>query len=182
MDRLPTSAPKTAAVPDFEELSRNIARFVEEAGKATAAYLKPAENRKASRVRRRDRRDRQDPRACRRILAGRSAKGHGGAEPAWHPIPRSLGVDPQTRPRRDGRSRWPSPSRRTADSQDPEWSENPVFDFLKQAYLITTRWAEEMVEDAEGHRRAHAAQGASSTSGRSPARSRRPISFRPIRS
>jgi len=34
--------------------------------------------------------------------------------------------------------------------RDPEWSENPVFDFLKQAYLITSQWAEEMVEKAEG--------------------------------
>ena len=34
--------------------------------------------------------------------------------------------------------------------QDPEWSENPVFDFLKQAYLITTRWADEVCRGAEG--------------------------------
>ena len=33
--------------------------------------------------------------------------------------------------------------------QDPEWSANPVFDFLKQAYLITSRWAEDIVEGAE---------------------------------
>ncbi len=34
--------------------------------------------------------------------------------------------------------------------KDPEWSENPVFDFFKQAYLVTSRWSEEMVERAEG--------------------------------
>ncbi len=34
--------------------------------------------------------------------------------------------------------------------QDPEWSQNPFFDFLKQAYLITSRWAETLVEQAEG--------------------------------
>ncbi|HZW47360.1 MAG TPA: class I poly(R)-hydroxyalkanoic acid synthase, partial [Microvirga sp.] len=34
--------------------------------------------------------------------------------------------------------------------QDPDWSQNPIFDFLKQAYLITTRWAEDMVDHAEG--------------------------------
>ena len=33
---------------------------------------------------------------------------------------------------------------------DPEWSSNPFFDFLKQAYLITTGWAEALVEDAKG--------------------------------
>ena len=38
---------KPAEMPDFEELSRNVARFVEEAGKATAAYLKPLEQQPA---------------------------------------------------------------------------------------------------------------------------------------
>src|SRR6202030_4127066 len=31
----------------------------------------------------------------------------------------------------------------------PEWSANPFFDTLKQAYLITASWAERMVRDAE---------------------------------
>ncbi len=34
--------------------------------------------------------------------------------------------------------------------QDEDWSENPVFDFIKQAYLVTTDWAEEIVEQSEG--------------------------------
>jgi polyhydroxyalkanoate synthase len=34
--------------------------------------------------------------------------------------------------------------------QDPEWSNNAVFDFLKQAYLVTSRWAEDMVNEADG--------------------------------
>ena len=33
---------------------------------------------------------------------------------------------------------------------DPEWSRNPYFDFWKQAYLITTRWLEDVLEDTEG--------------------------------
>jgi polyhydroxyalkanoate synthase len=32
--------------------------------------------------------------------------------------------------------------------QDPEWSQNAVFDFIKQAYLVTSRWAETMVDEA----------------------------------
>jgi polyhydroxyalkanoate synthase len=34
--------------------------------------------------------------------------------------------------------------------RDPEWTENPFFDFCKQAYLLSTNWAHEMVSDAEG--------------------------------
>ncbi len=29
----------------------------------------------------------------------------------------------------------------------PEWQDHPMFDFLKQAYLLTARWAENIVED-----------------------------------
>ncbi|HZD91835.1 MAG TPA: class I poly(R)-hydroxyalkanoic acid synthase, partial [Pseudolabrys sp.] len=42
---------------------------------------------------------------------------------------------------------------------DPEWSQNQFFDFLKQAYLLTTNWAEHLVKNAEGidaHTRAKA--------------------------
>jgi len=40
--------------------------------------------------------------------------------------------------------------------KDPEWSQNPYFDFWKQAYLITSRWAEDMLENTEGlDERAH---------------------------
>ncbi len=33
---------------------------------------------------------------------------------------------------------------------DPEWSSNQFFDFVKQAYLLGTDWAEQLVEDAKG--------------------------------
>jgi polyhydroxyalkanoate synthase len=33
---------------------------------------------------------------------------------------------------------------------DPEWSSNQFFDFLKQAYLLTVKWANQLVEDAKG--------------------------------
>jgi len=34
--------------------------------------------------------------------------------------------------------------------KDPEWSQNPYFDFWKQAYLVTAQWAEEMLDKTEG--------------------------------
>jgi polyhydroxyalkanoate synthase len=32
---------------------------------------------------------------------------------------------------------------------DPEWSSNQFFDFVKQAYLLSTSWADRLVEDAK---------------------------------
>jgi polyhydroxyalkanoate synthase len=40
------------------------------------------------------------------------------------------------------------PSPRDKRFKDPQWSENQFFDFVKQFYLITARWADEMVESA----------------------------------
>ena len=34
--------------------------------------------------------------------------------------------------------------------KDPEWSTNPYFDFWKQAYLVTTNWAEDVLQQTEG--------------------------------
>jgi polyhydroxyalkanoate synthase len=34
--------------------------------------------------------------------------------------------------------------------KDPEWSANPYFDFWKQAYLVTAKWAEDMLHKTEG--------------------------------
>ncbi|MBZ9850032.1 class I poly(R)-hydroxyalkanoic acid synthase [Mesorhizobium sp. CA14] len=42
------------------------------------------------------------------------------------------------------------PERGDKRFQDPEWGRNAFFDFLKQAYLVTSRWASELVEHAEG--------------------------------
>lgn len=33
---------------------------------------------------------------------------------------------------------------------DKDWQQNTIFDFLKQFYLLSTRWAGELVKDAEG--------------------------------
>ena len=42
----------------------------------------------------------------------------------------------------------PSPDDRRFS--DPEWEENPVFAYIKQAYLLNAAWAERMVESLEG--------------------------------
>jgi polyhydroxyalkanoate synthase len=43
-----------------------------------------------------------------------------------------------------------APSPRDKRFADPEWKSNQFFDFMLQAYLLTTRWANDLVRDAEG--------------------------------
>ncbi|WP_244593513.1 class I poly(R)-hydroxyalkanoic acid synthase [Methylopila sp. Yamaguchi] len=41
------------------------------------------------------------------------------------------------------------PDPRDARFKDPEWTTSPFFDFVKQAYLHASRWAERMVDEAQ---------------------------------
>src|ERR671937_1426916 len=42
------------------------------------------------------------------------------------------------------------PSPRDKRFQDPEWKSNQFFDFVMQLYLLTTKWAQELVKNADG--------------------------------
>src|SRR5437016_4595694 len=42
------------------------------------------------------------------------------------------------------------PSPRDKRFKDPEWKSNQFFDFVMQLYLLTTQWAQELVANAEG--------------------------------
>ncbi|MCB5177504.1 class I poly(R)-hydroxyalkanoic acid synthase [Microvirga sp. SM9] len=146
--------------PDFEELSRNVALFIEGAGKATAAYLKPLEN--------------GQPKPGLAADAQEMVKAFGPVAEAWMTDPQKA-LEAQTRLGTQFLDLWTSTLKRAQGEpaepvaepepkdnrfRDPEWSNNPLFDFLKQAYLITSRWAEDLVEDAEGvdERTRHKAQ------------------------
>jgi polyhydroxyalkanoate synthase len=43
-----------------------------------------------------------------------------------------------------------TPSPRDKRFADPEWKSNQFFDFVMQLYLLTTKWAQELVRDADG--------------------------------
>jgi len=42
------------------------------------------------------------------------------------------------------------PDRGDRRFRDEAWTDNPVFDYLKQSYLLTARWLKERLDDAEG--------------------------------
>ena len=143
------SEPVKGGSADMEEFARNVARIMEESGRAMAAYLKPREE---GRV------DEQyaevtdvvktlgqvadywlrDPQ---RALELQSSLGKAYLDLWANAVKRMAGetVEPVA-----------APEPRDKRFADPEWSSNQFFDFLKQAYLLTVQWANRLVHDAEG--------------------------------
>ena len=149
MDKPTTEFNNTGNV-DIEALSRNIARLIEEGGKALAAYLKPREEGKVKTELAEDVTD--------------AVKSLGRVAEYWLSDPRRA-LELQTSLGRAYLDLWAGAVRRMAGEPpeslvapdakdmrfaDPEWSQNQFFDFLKQAYLLTVQWGDRLVKDAAG--------------------------------
>ncbi len=134
---------------ELEELASNAARLMEEMGKATAASLKPLEEGRAP---------------TQNEEVGDLVKTLGAVAEHWVQDPQKLVLAQTsltkgfldlwtgTLKRMNGEDAPPvaEPERSDKRFKDQEWSDNPVFDFIKQAYLITSRWAEDLVEHTDG--------------------------------
>ena len=135
---------------DIEAFAGNLARVIEEGGKALAAYLKPREEGKIKSELAEDVTD--------------VVKTLGQVTEYWLADPQRA-VELQTSLGRAYLDLWASAVKRMAGEEakpvaapdakdkrfaDPEWSQNQFFDFLKQAYLLTAQWADKLVKDAEG--------------------------------
>jgi poly[(R)-3-hydroxyalkanoate] polymerase subunit PhaC len=142
--------PVKAGGVDVEAFARNLARMIEESGKALAAYMKPRETGKFKDELSDDVTD--------------VVKTVGTVAEYWLSDPQRA-LELQTSLGRAYLDLWASTARRMAGDDaspaiaadprdkrfaDPEWSQNQFFDFLKQAYLLTTQWGEKLVQDADG--------------------------------
>ncbi|MBX9761240.1 MAG: class I poly(R)-hydroxyalkanoic acid synthase [Beijerinckiaceae bacterium] len=134
---------------DFNALALNMARVVEEGGKALAAYMRPIEDGKTN------------PDMAEHVEDAVKTLGH--VAEYWMADP-ARAIEAQTKLSTNFISLWGATMRRFAGEtvppvaepdpgdkrfSDPEWRNNPMFDFLRQAYVIATRWANEMVDKAE---------------------------------
>lgn len=145
----PAQVPEATAVPDFDAMAQNMGRLVEEAGKVTAAYLKPLE--------------RGEAKTGAAEEVSEMVKVIGRVAERWVSDPQKI-IEAQASITSDFLGLWSStlkrlggepaeaviePEKRDARFSDPDWKAHPVFDFVKQAYLISSRWAENMVDQAE---------------------------------
>ncbi len=145
----PEAGPSQTPVPNFELLSRNIARYVEEGGKVLAAYLKPRETGEAKIAPSED--FGQMLTAIGRVAeyyvsdAQRAFKAQSDLSGQFMELWGS------TFRRLQGEETKPVVAPEAGDKRfaDPDWRENPYFDFLKQAYVLTTRWADDLVRRAD---------------------------------
>jgi len=146
--RAPAQEPMKVGGVDVEEFSRNLARLVEEGGRALAAYLKPREE------------GRKPNMVAEEI--GEVVKTLGQVAEYWLEDPQRA-VEVQNRLGKAYLELWAAAAKRLTGEpaapvaapeasdkrfSDAEWSSNQFYDFLKQAYLLTTRWAEHLVSDA----------------------------------
>jgi polyhydroxyalkanoate synthase subunit PhaC len=135
---------------DPDAFSKNLARVLENASKALSAYLKPRES---------------------GAMQDQTAEDLAQVVKTFHAVANYWLADPtkaselQTRLGKAYLDLWGNAARRLAGEaapptieasprdkrfRDPEWNSNQFFDFLKQAYLLTTKCAYELVQEAEG--------------------------------
>jgi polyhydroxyalkanoate synthase len=143
-------------VKDPEKFALNMARVIEEAGRVAAAWSGPRETGAT--------RDTVSEPVVDLVKTFSKLTEYWLSDPAraleaqtrlfssymgiWANSLRKLGGDKEA-------GTWAStpeivPDRGDRRFQDPEWAQNAFFDFLKQAYLATARWAGDLVDHADG--------------------------------
>src|SRR6202161_4424758 len=135
---------------DPEAFALNLARAMESSGQALAAYLKPREN--------------GEPRDKPPSELGEVIKTFSTVAEYWL-SDKTRATELQMKMGKAYLDLWGSSMRRLAGEaappaiepaprdkrfKDPEWRSNQFFDFVMQAYLLTTQWAQDLVRDAEG--------------------------------
>ncbi len=145
----PSQQPVKIGPVNVEEFSHNLARLIEEGGRALAAYIKPREDGSGNKELAEE--------------VNEVVKTLGQVTQYWLADPQRT-LELQANLGKAYLELWASAAKRLSGEAaapvvapaandkrfaDEEWSSNQFFDFLKQAYLLGTRWANQMVSDAE---------------------------------
>ena len=133
--------------PNVEQLATNAARFIEQSGKALAAYLKPFESGEAPKN------DSSEAITTAVTCIGRVAE-YWMNDPSRAIEAQSAIVAPfmqlwaQTYQRMQGQAAEPIVPVAKSDKRfaGPDWTSSPLFDFLRQAHTLSSAWAEQLAE------------------------------------
>ncbi|MGD0635147.1 MAG: class I poly(R)-hydroxyalkanoic acid synthase [Beijerinckiaceae bacterium] len=136
--------------PNIERLATNAARFIEQSGKALAAYLKPFEEGEAAKT------GSSDSITAAVSSIGRVAEYWMG-DPARAAEAQAAIAGPfmqlwmQTYQRLQGAQIDPVVPVAKGDKRfaSPDWKDSPLFDFLRQAHSISAAWAEDLAERSD---------------------------------
>jgi len=144
------SEPQTEKKFDPEAFAMNLARAMESSGQALAAYLKPRED--------------AEPKDKPPTELGEVIKTLSAVAEYWL-SDKARTTELQIKIGKAYLDLWGSSMRRLVGEQappaiepaprdkrfnDPEWKSNQFFDFVKQVYLLSTQWAQDLVHNAEG--------------------------------
>jgi len=142
--------------PDTDALARNIGNAIEHAGRAVAAYLRPRETGEikttiADEVG-------EMVRSLGQIAEYYMSDPRRAFEAQAALTTRFIDLWAATLQRFQGMPAKPvaEPDRSDKRFSDAEWRDNPFFDFVKQAYVLTTRWADDLIrraDELEPHKR-----------------------------
>jgi polyhydroxyalkanoate synthase len=135
---------------DPEAFSANLARALESSGRALSAYLKPLESGEAT-----DQPPAQLTEVVKTLTSVADywlADEQRAAEVQTKIGKSYLELLSSAARRLSGETAAPAaePSPRDKRFQDPEWKTNQFFEFVMQAYLLTTQWANDLVKNANG--------------------------------
>lgn len=136
-------------VKDPEGLAVNLARAMEQLGKAASAWLAPRETGEKSDVFAEPVTDMV--KTLSRVSEYWLSDPRRTLEAQTHLMGSFFEMWSRSLNRMSGTDADPAPPQR-ADKRftDEDWVKNPFFDFVRQAYFITTDWADRMVRNAEG--------------------------------
>ena len=152
----PPAAPAQAAgasgqypALDVEALAHNIARAIEQGGKALAAYLAPRQSGEIKATIADD--IGEMVRSIGRVAEYYMADPQRAFAAQTALTKQFVDLWASTLQRLQGEQAPPVAAPDAADKRfaDAAWRDNPYFDFIKQAYVLTTRWADDLVKRAD---------------------------------
>ena len=135
--------------PDVQALSRNIVAAIEHGSKAYAAYMRPRETGEIKTTFAEEMGEMV--RSLGHVAEYYMADPNRAFEAQKALTTQFINLWAATLQRFQGGAAPPvaEPDRADKRFSHADWSENPFFDFLKQAYVLTTRWADDLVKHAD---------------------------------